>query len=147
VPEKAPVFDRTWRRTVTGLVSVAGHRRPVIATPGLVLLPALSPDGKYVAYEASTAGIFEVEAADTRTGARTQVSVGGGTLPSWSADGRQLFFLQDTTIMRAGMAPHDGQIVAMDPVPVFSHPDIVQFKRAGPRWATAAAHPATSRRS
>ena len=82
---------------------VTGHRRPVIATPGLELLPALSPDGKHVAYESSAAGMFEVEVASIETGARIQVSVGGGTWPSWSADGRQLFFLHDTSIMRAAI--------------------------------------------
>ena len=60
-----------WDRTT-------GHRRPVIATPGQELLPSLSPDGKYVAYESGASGMFEVEVASIHTGARTQVSVGGG---------------------------------------------------------------------
>jgi Tol biopolymer transport system component len=108
-----------------------GHRRPVIATPGLELLPALSPDGKYVAYESSAGGTFEIEVASIRTGARSQVSVGGGTWPSWSADGRQLFFLHGTSIMRAGFRPEDGQLVTAEPVALFTHPDIILFKRAG----------------
>src|SRR4029450_4336842 len=78
---------------------VTGHRRPVITTPGLELLPALSPDGKYVAYESSAAGMFEVEVASVETGGRTQGSVNGGAWPSWSADGRHLFFLHDTSIL------------------------------------------------
>lgn len=112
-----------WDRTT-------GHRRPVIATPGPDLLPALSRDAEYVAYESSAAGTFEIEIASIQTGARTRVSVGGGTWPSWSADGRELFFLRDATIMRAGVEWHDGHLVTTDPVPFFSHPDIVLFKRA-----------------
>jgi DNA-binding winged helix-turn-helix (wHTH) protein len=110
---------------------VTGHRRPVIATAGLELLPALSPDAKYVAYESGAAGMFEVEVASIETGARTQVSINGGTWPSWAADGRQLFFLHDTNIMRATIESRGGQIVSSDPVAVFTHPDIVLFRRAG----------------
>jgi serine/threonine-protein kinase len=129
-----------WDRTT-------GHRRPVIATPGVELLPAVSPDGKYVAYESSASGMFEVEVASIQTGARVQVSVGGGTWPAWSRDGRQLFFLRDSQIMRAGLERHDGQLVASDPVAVFTHPDIVLFKRSGDQvvWLrrTAGAVPLT----
>jgi Tol biopolymer transport system component len=109
---------------------VTGHRRPVVAAPGLQLLPALSPDGKYVAYESSVTGMFEIEIASLQTGARSQVSVGGGAWPSWSADGRRLFFLRDTSIMRAEVEWRDGQLTARDPVSLFTHPDIVLFRRA-----------------
>jgi len=129
-----------WDRTT-------GHRRPVIATPGVELLPALSPDGKNVAYETSAAGMFEVEVARIDTGARTQVSVDGGTWPSWSTDGRQLFFLRGTSIMRTGVEWHDGRLVPGDPVPLFSHPDIVLFKRTSDQFVwlrrTAGAVPLT----
>ena len=83
----------------------------------------------------------------SRPGARAQVSVGGGTWPSWSADGRQLFFLHDSSIMRAGVEWHDGQVVATDPVALFTHPDIVLFKRSGDQFVwlrrTAGAVPLT----
>ena len=127
-----------WDRTTA-------QRRPVAATPAMELLPALSPDGKYVAYESDASGVFEVEVANVATGARSQVSVGGGTWPAWSADGRQLFFLQKSSIMRAGWL--DGRAVATDPVPLFSHPDIVLFESGGDNlvWLrqTAAAGPLT----
>jgi eukaryotic-like serine/threonine-protein kinase len=126
---------------------VTGHRRPVIATPGLELLPSLSPDGTYLAYESSATGVFEVEVASTRTGARAQVSVGGGTWPTWSADGRQLFFLHDSSIMRVGVAWHDGQVVGTNPVTLFAHPDIILFERSGDQFVwlrrTAGAVPLT----
>ena len=126
---------------------VTGHRRPVISTPGLELLPALSPDGKHVAYESSAAGQFEVEVASIDTGARVQVSVNGGTWPSWAADGRQLFFLHDTSIMRVAFESRDGQIVSSDPVAVFTHPEIILFRRAGDQFLwlrrTAGAVPLT----
>ena len=126
---------------------VTGHRRPVVTTPGQDLLPALSPDGRDIAYESSAAGVFEVEVASVQTGARTQVSVGGGTWPAWSADGRQLFFLHQDSIVRAGVERSGGQLVATDPVTVFTNPDIILFRRAGDRlvWLrrTAGAVPVT----
>jgi eukaryotic-like serine/threonine-protein kinase len=124
-----------------------GHRRPVIAAPRMELLPALSPDGKYVAYETSAVGMFEIEVASIQTGARAQVSVGGGTWPAWSRDGRQLFFLHDTSIMRAGVEWRDGQVVTSDPVAVFTHPDIILFRGAADQFVwlrrTAGAVPLT----
>jgi DNA-binding winged helix-turn-helix (wHTH) protein len=113
---------------------LTGHRRPVIAAPGLELLPSLSPDGKYLAYESNASGVFEVEVASIQTGARVQVSVSGGTWPSWSADGRQLFYLHDSSIMHAGVEWRDGQVVATDPVTLFTHPDIILFERAGDQF-------------
>ena len=116
-----------WDRTT-------GHRRPVVATPGAELLPALSPDGRIVAYETNAAGTFEIEIASIETGARTQVSVGGGTWPSWSADGRRLFFLRDTSIVQVRVERQGGQLVTTDPAPVFTHPDIVLFRRASDQF-------------
>jgi len=113
----------------------------------LELLPSLSPDGTYLAYESSATGVFEVEVASTQTGARAQVSVGGGTWPTWSADGRQLFFLHDSSIMRVGVAWHDGQVVGTNPVTLFAHPDIILFERSGDQFVwlrrTAGAVPLT----
>jgi serine/threonine-protein kinase len=124
-----------------------GHRRPLVTTPGLELLPVLSPDAKYVAYESSTDGQFEVEVASIETGARARVSVDGGIWPAWTDEGHGLFFLHDTSVMRAEVGVRDGQIVASDPVPVFSDPNIVMFRRAGDRFVwlkrTSAASPLT----
>jgi TolB protein len=105
-----------------------GHRRPIVATRGPDLLPALSPDGNYVAYESRATGAFEIEVADIRTGARTQVSLAGGTWPSWSADGRELFFLDGTTIRRVAVDRQNVNLVTTDAAPFFTHPDIVLFK-------------------
>lgn len=113
-----------------------GHRRPIVATPGTELLPTLSPDGQYVAYESNASGVFEVEVASIETGARVQVSVRGGTWPSWSADGRELFFLHDSSIMRAAVESHDGQVVATNPVTLFTQRDIVLFKRSGDQFVS-----------
>lgn len=105
-----------------------GHRRPIIATPAPDLLPALSPDGNYVAYESRATGAFEIEIANIQTGARTQISVAGGSWPSWSADGSELFFLSGTTIKRVTVHRQNHHLVVSDATSFFTHPNIVLFR-------------------
>jgi len=68
---------------------------PVVASPFSELHPALSPDGKWVAYASNESGTNEVYVRPfpDAGGGRWQVSNGGGTQPLWSPDGRELFFL------------------------------------------------------
>jgi Tol biopolymer transport system component len=59
--------------------------------------PALSPDGRWIAYESDESGIYEVyvrsfPAASGASGGKWQISIGGGALPIWSRNGRELFF-------------------------------------------------------
>jgi Tol biopolymer transport system component len=109
-----------------------GRRRALIATPAEEILPRLSPDGRWIAYESDASGRFEVEIASVEFGARLQVSTNGGTWPAWSADGRDLFYLQDGTIYRVpvDVSTLSSQPSAGNPVAVFSHPDIVLFRPA-----------------
>jgi len=68
---------------------------PLVASPYTELQPALSRDGRWLAYTSNESGTNEVYVRpfpDTG-GARWQVSNGGGEEPRWSADGREIFFL------------------------------------------------------
>jgi len=52
-----------------------------------------SPDGRWVAYMSNESGPFEVYVQPfPATGAKWQVSVGGGGQPRWAADGQTLFY-------------------------------------------------------
>jgi eukaryotic-like serine/threonine-protein kinase len=56
--------------------------------------PALSPDGKWLAYASDEAGQYQVFVRpfpDVNAG-RWQVSANGGTEPQWSRSGRELFY-------------------------------------------------------
>ena len=58
----------------------------------------LSPDGRWLAYQASDTGQFGqfeiyVQPFPDLNAGRWQVSNSGGTRPLWSRDGRELFFL------------------------------------------------------
>jgi Tol biopolymer transport system component len=88
-----------------------GQPFPVVQTPAIDTNPALSPDGKWLAFESSQSGKPEVYVtrfpesrnAVTPTAPRWQVSTQGGSRPRWSADGRALFYvsLDESSIMRA----------------------------------------------
>jgi serine/threonine-protein kinase len=68
---------------------------PLVASPYTELQPALSRDGRWLAYTSNESGTNEVYVRPfpSTGGARWQVSNGGGDEPRWSADGREVFFL------------------------------------------------------
>jgi eukaryotic-like serine/threonine-protein kinase len=67
--------------------------RPYQATPFGETAPALSPDGKWMAYVSDESGRAEVYAsAMPVAGAREVISNNGGQEPVWSRDGRTLFY-------------------------------------------------------
>ena len=68
--------------------------RLLVGSPADEYAPALSPDGRWLAYVANESGREEVYVRPfPETGeARTLVSVNGGTEPRWSNSGRELFY-------------------------------------------------------
>jgi serine/threonine-protein kinase len=90
-----------------------GDRRPfpVVQTPAVDTNPALSPDGRWLAFESSQSGRPEVFVARfgrapgpaVPAAPRWQVSTEGGSRPRWSGDGLALFYvtLDDRRLMRA----------------------------------------------
>ncbi|MGH7644489.1 MAG: hypothetical protein ACREMR_02785, partial [Gemmatimonadales bacterium] len=58
--------------------------------------PALSRDGRWLAYVSDESGRLEVYVRPfPGPGGRVQVSVGGGSEPVWTRDGRELFYRED----------------------------------------------------
>jgi len=54
----------------------------------------ISPGGRWMAYQSNSSGQHEIYVERyPELGNRKQISSGGGTLPLWSRDGRELFFL------------------------------------------------------
>jgi serine/threonine-protein kinase len=68
--------------------------RPIIQSPAMEASPALSPDGKWLAYVSTTSGMREVYVRPfPDVGSRVwPVSTDGGREPRWSHSGRELFF-------------------------------------------------------
>ncbi|HSE28294.1 MAG TPA: protein kinase [Gemmatimonadales bacterium] len=86
--------------------------QPVLAEAFDEFLPALSPDGRWLAYVSNESGRNEVYLRpfpDTRTG-KWQLTTDGGTEPIWGAGGRQLFLrsLDRTAILGVDLARGPG---------------------------------------
>jgi len=76
-------------------VNGKGEWQPLIQTAAFEIQPAVSPDGRWIAYGSSEKGRPEVYLQRfPALGDRRAVSVGGGYLPTWSRDGRELFYLR-----------------------------------------------------
>jgi dipeptidyl aminopeptidase/acylaminoacyl peptidase len=70
-----------------------GPVEPLVATPYQTWYPALSADGRWVAFVSDHSGASEVYVRSlTGPGEEVQVSAGGGSEPLWGPDGRELFY-------------------------------------------------------
>jgi WD40 repeat protein len=67
--------------------------------------PALSPDGKWLAYQSDETGRMEVYVRPyPGPGGRVSVSLNGGTEPVWAHSRRELFFRSGDSLMSAAVA-------------------------------------------
>jgi serine/threonine-protein kinase len=90
--------ELTGNHTVTALV-----QSPFAERNGI-----LSPDGRWLAYEANDSGQVEIYVRPYPhiTSGHWQVSTGGGTRPLWSRTGQELFYVSPPgAIMRVGVGP------------------------------------------
>jgi eukaryotic-like serine/threonine-protein kinase len=79
---------------------------PLVHTPAAERNGMVSPDGRWLAYEANDSGSFEiyVRPYPNVASGRGQVSTGGGTRPLWSRDGTELFYMSPGgAILRVGI--------------------------------------------
>ena len=80
---------------------------------------ALSPNGRWIAYESDLSGAFEVYVRPFPDvdGTRQQVSTQGGLKPQWGSDGRELFYRSPAGLMvvpvetQAAFMPGDPQVL------------------------------------
>ena len=139
VDEVVASADRRWlvlRQGSVGAVAggrnITGLRLGTDTTPVPVLVTefdeeaiALSPDGRWMAYQSDEAGQTEVFVRpfpNTDAG-KKQVSSGGGLAPLWSRDGKELFYLdKDNNMMAARVIP-GATIDLGEPVALFRVPD------------------------
>ena len=89
-------------------VEVTGNHNvtPLIQSPSAERNGILSPDGRWLAYEAGDSGQFEVYVRPypNVNGGHWQVSTGGGTRPLWSGTGQELFYVSPAgAIMRVAV--------------------------------------------
>lgn len=80
------------------VLPLQGERKliPIVQGPVNDVEPQFSPDGRWLAYASYDTGQLEVYVQPfPTTGAKWQLSSGGGRQPMWRRDGKELFFVTD----------------------------------------------------
>jgi serine/threonine-protein kinase len=96
-----------------------GAPSPLLSSNADEAAPALSPDGRWLAYSSDETGrreVFVRPYPNVQTG-QFQVSNGGGRAPAWSSDGAELFFIADAT--NEGADSRRMMVAAIDRGPPF----------------------------
>jgi serine/threonine-protein kinase len=98
-------------------VAAAGAPEPFLRTSAVESWPALSPDGRWLAYGSSESGTFEVYVrAFPDDGHVVRISEGGGRAATWARDGRQLLYgTDDGRVMVVAYTVVDGAFKATHP--------------------------------
>ena len=105
--------------------------RPLIKTASAEQNGEVSPDGRWLAYESNDSSQFEVfvRPFPNVDGGKWQISMGGGTQPAWSRDGRELFYLSANAALMSVKVEAKGAWNAAAPVKVF---EARQYSGVGP---------------
>ena len=70
-----------------------------------------SPDGQWVSYSSDESGQFQICAAPfSGPGGKHQISSGGGRLPRWRRDGKEIFYNNAGQLMAAEVATRSGSL-------------------------------------
>ncbi len=107
-PDGTQVVFRTPSGTTSDdlyVLSLDGDRAisPLLATEFSERNAAISPDGRWLAYESNASGAYEVYVQpfpDVEAG-RWQASTGGGSKAVWSPDGGEIFYISNDRKMMA----------------------------------------------
>ena len=82
--------------------------------------PEMSPDGRWTAFDSTEAGEREVYVQPLSGGAKRQVSTGGGQMPVWDRNGRELFYAaRDGMLMSVSLHEGDRRMQIGEPQPLF----------------------------
>jgi Tol biopolymer transport system component len=95
-----------------------GTPKVIVGTPANEKQPAISPNGRWIAYSSDESGIDEVYVRQFlgTSGGKWQISSGGGNVPGWSRDGKNLYFENlDGRIMMAGYEEKGESFAASKP--------------------------------
>ena len=90
-----------------GVVSVDGEHRSRLVIRGSSdeASPAVSPDGRWIAYNSNMSGRWEVYVQRfPELTTRWQVSTDGGESPAWRSDGSELFYRRGKAMMSVRVA-------------------------------------------
>ena len=109
------------------VLSVVGDDPPreIVATEYQEMDPAISPDGRWLAYASARTGRLEVWVQGYPEGVAVRVSSDSGYEPRWSADGRELYYLRGDSVMAVAVQGV-GELSFSAPEKLFSGPYVMQ---------------------
>ena len=82
----------------------------------------ISPDGRYLAYVSNESGRFEVYVQPfPQGGRRVTVSSNGGDSVSWRRDGKELFYVEEGTLVAVAVST-EGDFSTGRTIRLFTHP-------------------------
>jgi serine/threonine-protein kinase len=83
--------------------------RDFVATDASELSPRVSPNGRWLAYTSNESGTFQLYVMPVPgPGPRTPISIGHGTEPVWSRDGRTLYYVSRGSLLAARIDESSG---------------------------------------
>ena len=102
----------------------AWEPHPFLHTPFKERAAKFSPDGRHVAYVSDESGQWEVYVRPfPEGGSRSTVSSNGGSQPRWSQDGKELFYVEGSTLMAVSVSSGPTFSVG-SPRPLFENPNL-----------------------
>ena len=118
------------------LLPLGADHKPREFLPDARSAVEVSPNGRWVVYEASDSGRFEVFVQSmTPTGGRWQISRDGGFEPHWRRDGKEVFYRADSKLMSAEVESDSQEFRSGTPHPLF---DLRTTVSGGTRYQVAA---------
>jgi eukaryotic-like serine/threonine-protein kinase len=130
---------QSWSRDGQTLIFVTDHRtdgadiwmmrsggdsQALIATRASEMAARLSPDQRWLAYSSDESGRQEVYVRPFPDVNRRKwpVSTGGGNWPVWAPNGRELYYINGTTVMAVSVETDDAMFKAGSPETLFTGP-------------------------
>jgi len=115
------------------VLPIFGEKKPipVAQTPFEEREARFSPDGQWIAYQSNESGRNEVYIVPFPGFAgKVQVSTGGGILPQWRGDGRELFYAAAGRLMAIPVNTSRGKVELGTADELFSFPPGSQYEAA-----------------
>jgi Tol biopolymer transport system component len=112
-------------------ITPSGDIRNVVATDAFEWDPAVSPDGRWLAYTSTRTGRTEIWVQAYPQGVPIRVSSDGGYEPRWSADGRELFFLTQSNALMSTLVESHTEFSFAPPKQLFAGRRYTWFPTGG----------------
>ncbi len=104
------------------LATATGEAEPLLAQPYNEFRGALSPNGRFLAYETDETGKPEVYIRElSLAGGKWQVSADRGRAPLWRADGRELYYITPDYDFMAVPISYEQELEIGNPTRLFNH--------------------------